>query len=47
MHHRAKTRLLPAWVLLAMAMFVTTGAQAGEKVVYRLKWLRNVSVVGA
>lgn len=47
MNNKAKTLILPACVLLAMAMFVATGAQAGEKVVYRLKWLRNVSVVGA
>jgi NitT/TauT family transport system substrate-binding protein len=47
MHSKAKTLILPACVLLLMAMFVATSAQAGEKVVYRLKWLRNVSVVGA
>jgi NitT/TauT family transport system substrate-binding protein len=47
MNNKAKTLILPASVLLLMAIFVATGAQAGDKVVYRLKWLRNVSVVGA
>jgi NitT/TauT family transport system substrate-binding protein len=47
MNNKAKTLILSACVLLVMAMFVATGAQAGDKVVYRLKWLRNVSVVGA
>ena len=47
MNNNAKTLILPACVLLLMVMFVTTSAQAAEKVVYRLKWLRNVSVVGA
>jgi NitT/TauT family transport system substrate-binding protein len=47
MHTKAKTCSLPAIVVLLMAMFVATSTQAGEKVVYRLKWLRNVSVVGA
>ncbi len=28
--------------LLIAAMFVAASAQAGEKVAYRLKWLRNV-----
>jgi NitT/TauT family transport system substrate-binding protein len=47
MYNKAKTLIRPAWVLWVVMMFVTTNAQAGEKVVYRLKWLRNVSVVGA
>jgi NitT/TauT family transport system substrate-binding protein len=47
MRNKTKTLILPACVLLVTAMLVTTCAQAGEKVVYRLKWLRNVSVVGA
>ena len=47
MNNKAKTLILPACVLLVMAMLVTTSAQADEKVIYRLKWLRNVSVVGA
>ncbi len=47
MNSKVKALILPAWVLLLMVMLVTANAQAGEKVVYRLKWLRNVSVVGA
>ena len=47
MNNKATTRILPAFVFLILSMFVTTGAQANEKVIYRLKWLRNVSVVGA
>ncbi len=47
MNNKIKTLILPAWVLLLMAMLVTPSAQAAEKIVYRLKWLRNVSVVGA
>lgn len=43
----AKTLILPACVLLMMALLVATSAQAGDEIVYRLKWLRNVSVVGA
>ena len=46
MNNKAKTVILPACILLVMAMFVVTSAQANEKVIYRLKWLRNVSVVG-
>ncbi len=44
---KAKTLILPAWVLFVAALFFTNSACADEKVVYRLKWLRNVSVVGA
>ncbi len=47
MNNKAKYLILPACVLLLMVLLVTTGAEASEKVVYRLKWLRNVSVVGA
>jgi NitT/TauT family transport system substrate-binding protein len=47
MDNKAKTLILSACVLLVMAIFVANSAQAGDKVVYRLKWLRNVSVVGA
>lgn len=47
MNTTAKTYILPACVLLLMMLLVATGARAGDKVVYRLKWLRNVSVVGA
>ena len=47
MNTSAKTYILPVCVLLLMMLLVATGARAGDKVVYRLKWLRNVSVVGA
>lgn len=47
MNTTARTVILPACALLLMALLVATSAQAGEKIVYRLKWLRNVSVVGA
>ena len=47
MNSKAKILILPACVLLIMALLVAIDAQAGEKIVYRLKWLRNVSVVGA
>lgn len=47
MNDKTKTLILSACALLLMAMCVVTSVQAGEKVVYRLKWLRNVSVVGA
>ncbi|KAB2887974.1 MAG: ABC transporter substrate-binding protein [Desulfobulbaceae bacterium] len=47
MNTSAKTYILPACVLLLMTLLVATSARAGDKVVYRLKWLRNVSVVGA
>ena len=43
----AKTHILSACVLLIMTLLLTTSVQANEKVIYRLKWLRNVSVVGA
>ena len=43
----AKTRILSAWLLLIMTLLLTRSVQANERVVYRLKWLRNVSVVGA
>lgn len=47
MHTTVRTLIAPACVLLLMTMFVATSTRAGDKVVYRLKWLRNVSVVGA
>ena len=47
MNHNAKILLPPALVLLVMALLAAASAQAGDKVVYRLKWLRNVSVIGA
>ncbi len=47
MNQKAKTPIRPASILLIMAMLIATSAKADEKVIYRLKWLRNVSVVGA
>jgi NitT/TauT family transport system substrate-binding protein len=47
MNSKTKTLILSAIVVLVMAILLTTSAQANEKVIYRLKWLRNVSVVGA
>ena len=43
----SKRRILSAIVLLLTCLFGVTVAGAAEKVSYRLKWLRNVSVVGA
>jgi NitT/TauT family transport system substrate-binding protein len=47
MNRNKQTLTLPAFVLLVIAVLIVTSAQASEKVIYRLKWLRNVSVVGA
>lgn len=47
MMSQAKTFILQAWALLLMTMFCAPCSQASDKVTYRLKWLRNVSVVGA
>jgi NitT/TauT family transport system substrate-binding protein len=47
MNTTAKSFILPACILLVLMLLVATSARAGDKVVYRLKWLRNVSVVGA
>jgi len=47
MNNKTNILVLPACVLFVLAMLVTTGARANEKVSYRLKWLRNVSVIGA
>jgi NitT/TauT family transport system substrate-binding protein len=38
--------ILPTCVVL-ISILIATATQANEKVTYRLKWLRNVSVVGA
>ena len=43
----AKTLILSAFLLSVIALLVTTSAGANDKVVYRLKWLKNVSEVGA
>ncbi|MFH0784141.1 MAG: ABC transporter substrate-binding protein [Pseudomonadota bacterium] len=47
MIYKIKPLTLPAWALFVTAMLFATGACANEKVTYRLKWLRNVSVIGA
>ena len=47
MTNKAKTRTLPVCVLVVMAMLFADSARANDKVTYRLKWLRNVSVIGA
>ena len=47
MNNKVKILILSACVALVMALLVTTSARAADKIVYRLKWLRNVSVVGA
>jgi NitT/TauT family transport system substrate-binding protein len=47
MNNKAKTLILSACALFIMAVLFTSSAHANEKVTYRLKWLRNVSVVGA
>jgi NitT/TauT family transport system substrate-binding protein len=47
MNRKAKNHMLSACFLLLMALLVATSARADEKIIYRLKWLRNVSVVGA
>lgn len=47
MNRKIQTLILPACVLVVMAILSATSTQAKEKVIYRLKWLRNVSVAGA
>ena len=47
MRHTAKEIALFILVLVATALFSAGEILAQEKVAYRLKWLRNVSVVGA
>lgn len=47
MNNNAKTLVLPVWALFVTVLVLTATAHANEKVIYRLKWLRNVSVVGA
>jgi len=47
MIHKAKSLILPASILLIMVLLVTTSVEGKEKISYRLKWLRNVSVIGA
>ncbi len=47
MYIKAKTLILPAWILFLALLMPTDSVFANDKVTYRLKWLRNVSVVGA
>ncbi len=47
MNNRAKNHILSACVLVVVTILFSTSVQANDKVIYRLKWLRNVSVVGA
>ncbi len=53
MKNKGKTVVLPArtlftlFTLFIMTTLFTTTAHANQKITYRLKWLRNVSVVGA
>lgn len=42
-----KPLILRTCMLLTMILLLTRSVQAGDKVTYRLKWLRNVSVIGA
>jgi len=45
--NKAKKIVLAGWVLLCIAALCANSARANEKVTYRLKWLYNVSVIGA
>lgn len=47
MTSKAKIIILPVCALFLAALLFTGSAHANEKVNYRLKWIRNVSVVGA
>lgn len=47
MKNTAKRFIQSAFLLLMTTLLVANNARANDKVVYRLKWLRNVSVVGA
>jgi len=47
MKNTAKKTIQSAFLLLMTTLLVTNNARANDKVSYRLKWLRNVSVVGA
>ncbi len=47
MKNKAKPLTLSVCVLFLMSTFFICSALANEKVSYRLKWLRNVSVIGA
>ena len=47
MTNKMKPLTLSIWVVCLTALLLATSTSASEKVSYRLKWLRNVSVVGA
>ncbi|WP_028582790.1 ABC transporter substrate-binding protein [Desulfogranum japonicum] len=47
MKTKGKRFIQSAFLLLMTTLLVTNSARANDKVSYRLKWLRNVSVVGA
>jgi NitT/TauT family transport system substrate-binding protein len=47
MKKNARVSLVSVLLLLVIMLLVATNGSANEKIVYRLKWLRNVSVVGA
>ena len=47
MKNTANDIILSACVTLILVLFVTSSIHANEQVTYRLKWLYNVSVVGA
>lgn len=47
MKKQRPTHILPACLLVLVSLLIATTAPAEDKVVYRLKWLRNISVVGA
>ncbi len=46
MNDNTKTRVLSFCAFFVATLVFTAVAHANEKVIYRLKWLRNVSVVG-
>ncbi len=47
MNTKVKPLILPAWALLITLLLSANSARANDKVTFRLKWLRNVSVIGA
>ncbi len=47
MSNRAQNLILAIWILFLATILLSGSAHANEKITYRLKWLKNVSVVGA
>jgi NitT/TauT family transport system substrate-binding protein len=47
MNTKAKTLIMPACMLLVTVLLFANTAWANDRVTFRLKWLRNVSVIGA